>query len=223
MKLSKRLFRFISGILAARDIYLTRSLTYRKKERLLPPNVDYIRYTTLELCAEEIHGCQLEGSIAEVGVFKGDFAKRLNRLFPDKKLYLFDTFEGFNTADIAADRSRGFSSGDQNFSETSIPLVKAKMIHPENCLFKKGFFPDTAQDVEDRFCFVSLDTDLYTPIYEGLQFFYPRLVRGGYIFVHDFNNEQYKGAREAVIRFCKEQQLSYIPLPDSGGTAILTK
>ncbi|AHF16894.1 TylF/MycF/NovP-related O-methyltransferase [Niabella soli] len=223
MTLSKRLFRFVSGILADRDIYLTRSLTYRKKERLLPLNLDYIRYSTLELCAEEILSRHLDGNIAEVGVFKGDFAKRLNRLFPDKKLYLFDTFEGFNTADIAADRSRGFSAGDQNFSETSIPLVKAKMIHPENCIFKKGFFPDTAKDVEDTFCFVSLDTDLYAPIYEGLQFFYPRLVSGGYIFVHDFNNEQYKGARQAVIQFCNEQQLSYTPLPDSGGTAILTK
>lgn len=223
MKLSKRLFGFVSRILAERDIYLTRSLTYRKKERLLPPNIDYVRYATLALCAEEILSRHLEGNIAEVGVFKGDFAKRLNRLFPDKTLYLFDTFEGFNTADIAADRSLGFSTGDQNFSATSIPLVRAKMAYPENCIFKKGFFPDTARDVEDAFCLVSLDTDLYAPIYEGLKFFYPRLVRGGYIFVHDFNNEHYKGSREAVIQFCNEQQVHYTPLPDSGGTAVLTK
>jgi O-methyltransferase len=49
------------------------------------------------------------------------------------------------------------------------------------------------------------------------------LVNGGYIFIHDFNNEQYKGARKAVEQFCKEQHINFVPIADSAGTAIITK
>lgn len=57
----------------------------------------------------------------------------------------------------------------------------------------------------------------------GLQFFYPKLVTGGYIFIHDFNNESYKGARQAVEKFCAEQNINYLPIPDLGGSAIIVK
>lgn len=45
--------------------------------------------------------------------------------------------------------------------------------------------------IEDSFCFVSLDMDLYKPTYEGLHYFYPRLNHGGYIFIHDCRNRGY--------------------------------
>lgn len=46
----------------------------------------------------EEKGCQ--GAVAELGVYRGDFAKVINEAFPDKKLYLFDTFEGFPEEDL---------------------------------------------------------------------------------------------------------------------------
>jgi O-methyltransferase len=41
--------------------------------------------------------------------------------------------------------------------------------------------------------------------------------------VHDFNNLNYKGVREAVLEFCREKGISYVPIPDIGGTVIITK
>ena len=38
--------------------------------------------------------------VAEGGVFQGDFARHINRCFPKSKLYLFDTFSGFDKKDI---------------------------------------------------------------------------------------------------------------------------
>jgi O-methyltransferase len=70
---------------------------------------------------------------------------------------------------------------------------------------------------------VSIDADLYDPIYNGLKYFYPRLKQGGYIFIHDYNNDSYKGAKEAVRFFCKENNLPYFPLPDAAGSAIIAK
>jgi len=64
---------------------------------------------------------------------------------------------------------------------------------------------------------------LYEPIYNGLHFFYPRLNKGGYIFVHDFNNDEYLGARDAVRQFSKEMSIGYTLIADAGGTAIITK
>jgi O-methyltransferase len=219
----KILFRFFARFLSQYSIYIVQSLSYRNKKQALPVNLDYVRYATLSLCYEEIVQHQLKGNLAEVGVFKGDFAKRLNLLFPNKKLYLFDTFEGFSEKDISYEKMQQYSSGTQDFSSTSIELVRSKMKYPANCIFKKGYFPDTAFDVEDEFCFVSLDADLFLPIYEGLKFFYPRLVSKGYIFIHDFNNSGYPGARDAVIKFCSENQIGYTPIPDSGGTVVITK
>ena len=120
-------------------------------------------------------------------------------------------------------KQNNFSFGDQDFSDTSVEAVLKLMPHPQQCRPVKGFFPESAKDIEERFVFVSLDTDLYEPIYNGLRFFYPRLVSGGYIFVHDFNNEVYKGTREAVQKFCLEQNINFLPIPDLGGSVIIMK
>lgn len=100
--------------------------------------------------------------VAEAGVFQGDFAKIINQNYKNKKLYLFDTFEGFSEKDIAYEK--GFSkaeAGDYNL--TSIDIVMNKMKFPQNCVIRQGFFPETAIGIEDKFCFVNLDMDLYRP------------------------------------------------------------
>lgn len=57
---------------------------------------DYCRYRAVELVAEEIYRNSVNGNIVEAGVAQGDFAKILNKCFYDRKLYLYDTFEGFD-------------------------------------------------------------------------------------------------------------------------------
>jgi O-methyltransferase len=49
------------------------------------------------------------------------------------------------------------------------------------------------------------------------------MVEGGYIFVHDYNQTQYKGAREATMLFCKENNVKVFPLCDAGGSAVIIK
>ena len=100
------------------------------------------------------------------------------------------------------------------------------MENKDKCIFKKGYFPDTTSDVDinETFCFVHLDTDLYLPTLNGLRFFYPKLVKGGYIFVHDFNGVA-QGVRNAVKEFCDENRIGYVCLPDSviKGSIVITK
>ena len=181
------------------------------------------RAATLELSAREIYHYNIESATAELGVYRGDFAMLINRYFPDRKLYLFDTFEGFDTKDSEVEKSEKFSDASQDFSETSAELVLARMEHRENCIIRKGWFPDTAEGIDDKFCFVSLDADLYQPILAGLEFFYPRLSHGGAIMIHDFQNDGFKGVRKAVREFCDKNNTGYVLLPDTGGSAVIVK
>jgi O-methyltransferase len=183
---------------------------------------DYIRLSSLELVADEINSLGIEGNVAELGVYRGDFAKWINEAFPDRKLYLFDTFEGFDERDIKIDRKKGYSLGEDEF-QTSVTLVLKKMKYPDNCIVRKGWFPESARGISDKYVFVSIDVDLYQPIYEGLEFFYPRLVRGGYIFVHDYNSEKYAGVKVAVREFCTKNKIPFFPLTDRTGSAIIPK
>jgi len=207
-----------------KNIFIGNSLSFLQRKRQIDKNYfDYIRLATLELVSYEISKRNLQGSVAELGVYKGKFARYINQYFPDRSLYLFDTFEGFDKRDLKSEKENEFSTGDQDFSDTSIESVLKLMPHPKKCIPIKGFFPESAKSLNDTFVFVSIDADLYEPIYNGLVFFYPRLVTGGYIFIHDFNNDNYKGSRKAVEQFCKEQSINCLPLPDSGGSAIIIK
>jgi O-methyltransferase len=184
---------------------------------------DYVRFSSLELVAYEIISKKIPWNCAELWVYRGDFAAKINEIFPDKLLYLFDTFEWFSSNDLEIEKKWNFSEWKQAFTKTSVDLVLAQMKYPLQCIVKKWYFPDTAHWFTDTFCFVSLDADLYKPIYDGLMFFYPRLVKWGYIFIHDFNNHEYTWVRKAVEQFCEEQGIAYFPLTDNCGSVIISK
>lgn len=221
-----QLFMAIQKVLMGKGWVLLKTMRLLERKRALNFEVkpqDFARYSSLELCAFEINARGLKGSIAEVGVFQGDFASQMNVVFPDNKFYLFDTFEGFDQRDIDVELAKNYNEGKQDFSFTSVDAVLNRMQNRSRCEVRKGYFPETATGIDEPFVFVSLDADLFKPIYDGLCFFHPKLVKGGYIFVHDYNNDQYKGAQEAVRRFCTENAVSFFPLSDICGTAVICK
>lgn len=183
------------------------------------------RIAALEMASREIYDRKISGAVAEAGVYKGGFASYINRFFKDRKLYLFDTFEGFSAKDIEMDKEKGYTLQRAGFySDTSISDVLGKMPFVDRVVIKKGYFPQTTEGIKEQFCFVSLDMDLYQPIKAGLEYFYPRLSRGGYIFVHDtdIGHDNYKGARVALMEFVEKEKIGYVMLPDTK-TAVITK
>lgn len=195
---------------------------------------DYVRIKIFEMILHELN--DVEGEAAELGVFRGDFAQYINYAFPDKKLYLFDSFEGFdeNEAQKELNNKNCNDSFIETFKRTSIDLVLKKMIYPEKVIIKKGFFPHSLDGLEEKFAFVSLDVDFEDTTLEGLRYFYPRLSSGGYIFVHDYNNKDVllfkdldirTGIQNAVKRYEKEigQRLHKVPICDAFGTLIISK
>lgn len=180
------------------------------------------RIAFMRRCAAVLEERNVGGNIAEVGVYQGEFSRLLNRYMPKRRLYLFDTFEGFRDKDLAGEESLS-ERQRESFKETSEEYVLSRMPYPWQCVIKKGWFPQSAVDVEDYFCFVSLDTDLYRPIKSGLEWFYPRMVKGGYIFVHDFGTQDWSGVKRAVYEFSEETGAAFFPLLDRAQSVVFVK
>lgn len=187
--------------------------------------VDYVRVRTFGLICDEINRRHISGNVAELGVFRGAFSKYINQAFPDRKLYLFDTFEGFNEAEIRNDIKQDADSFIESYKNTAVDVVLKKMKYPDNIVIKKGYFPDSLDGLEDHYAFVSIDVDLEKSIYNGLSYFYPRLNSGGYIMIHDYNNAEMQGVRRAVIAYEKNNHMTLciVPLCDTAGTLVITK
>lgn len=169
------------------------------------------------------------GSVAECGVNRGDFAHYINKYFPRRRLWLFDTFNGFNEADLDEERKRddrAFTEGKFNsrdcFRCTSEQIVMHKMVSPDMCVIRKGFFPDTAADLDREFAFVNLDMDLYAPTKAGLEIFYPRMVRGGVILIHDYYRPDLPGIKASVHDYeAVAGHLLKFPIGDGCSIAII--
>jgi hypothetical protein len=166
------------------------------------------------------------GNVAELGVFRGATAAQLNKLFPNKKLFLFDTFEGFDPDELSDDTEKYSSSLTSVtsvidiFKDTSVETVLSKMRYPENVIIKKGYFPSTFDLHNESFCFVHIDPDLYAPTKSGLELFYPRVEHKGIILVHDYF--EIEGVTKAVDEFlsANKDALS-IPIGDFRSLAII--
>lgn len=187
---------------------------------------DYVRIKSFELAVKEIRKRKIEGAVAEVGVFRGEFAQYINRAFPDSTCYLFDTFEGFNANEALNERKNGNCTDAfvEAYKQTNIGMVLDRMKYLDKIVIKQGFFPDSLDGLEDNFIFVSIDVDFESSIYECLKYFYPRLVDGGMIFVHDYNSDLL-GVEKAVDRYEDEQRerLRKMPLCDANGTLVIMK
>ena len=181
----------------------------------------------LKNLADMLNDCEQEASAAEAGVFQGEFAKWINQCFPNRVLHLFDTFQGFHPDEMKADKQRDFSTAQAHtyYADTSVELVMKKMPHPEQCRIHKGYFPESAAGLHEKFCFVNLDLDLYVPTYQGLWFFQDKMTDSGVILVHDYYSlydaGEYKGVRAAVDRFLCEYMGDIRKYPIGDGYSVM--
>lgn len=202
---------------------------YTKKTSYTDYMSDYFRYRTFEFAAKEIKENHIDGAIAELGVFRGEFASLMNETFRKRKLFLFDTFESFDKIEFEKERDAGNCSESfrESHANTSEELVIRNLPYLDNCVICKGLFPESVTpEVEaEKYAFVSLDVDFEESTYQGLKFFYPRLSENGYIFIHDYITHWLPGVKKAVERYEHENgmKLKKIPIADRGGTLIITK
>lgn len=141
----------------------------------------------------------LEGDMAEIGVYQGCSARIISVASGGKPLHLFDTFEGLPCPDES--ESDRMSAGHY---AASLESVQSFLSAERNIHFYQGLFPATATAVSGtKFSFVHLDVDLRSSTLACLEFFYPRMVRGGVILSHDYS--YLNGVREAFDVFLEDK------------------
>ena len=179
---------------------------------------DYVRVRTLEALCRRLGS--VPGAAAELGVYRGGFARCISALLPERTLYLFDTFEGFDESEAAGEK-KGFVEAHRGASAVR---VLSLLPHPEKAILRPGLFPATAAGLEgERFCLVSLDADLEESTLAGMRFFVPRLSPGGYLLLHDWDPPRLGGVRRALERSEAElgRKLPAVPLCDVNGTLVI--
>ncbi len=185
--------------------------------------VDLVRLCMFVENVRRLEKDGIEGSVAELGVYKGTTAKILHTLLPERRLFLFDTFTGFDARDLPNEKTT--SAASFQFDDTSAEGVARYLGDSPMIILCKGYFPATAAAIpeHERFALVHLDADLFKPTWDALEFFYPRISPGGYLLLHDYSSQAWPGIAEAVDRFFSDKPESIVLVPDRSGTAIIRK
>jgi O-methyltransferase len=186
---------------------------------------DTVRRDMIILLLRSLVERAIEGDLAELGVFRGNTARLIHHYLPERKFYLFDTFAGFDERDVRIEGAQtGRKTRSTEFSETSVEMARRNIApQNDNVQFFPGYFPQSAPDFLPRrkFALVHLDADLYEPMLAGLNYFYEKVVPGGFILAHDFNS--WPGARKAVQDFFRDKPEIPVPMPDKSGSALIIK
>ncbi len=160
----------------------------------------------------------LAGNVAEVGAFEGGNALCLLSYMTqriDKKYFLFDSFEGF--PELSPVDSKKFAKGDHKTTKSFEQIKMDFSIHSKAHLIR-GFIPETFSQIphNSQFSFVFFDCDLYRPALDTFQYFWPRLVVGGFLPIHDYFCEEggFEGVKVATHEFFdkrKDCELLFFP------------
>lgn len=183
-----------------------------------------------------VHTLELDGARAECGVFQGFsalFACRAAALksgrFDGTGFHLVDSFAGFSkprAEDFIAMRSGdetrrapAFSEGD---AAVSFEHVRAVFHDFPGVQFHRGYIPQVLAQLPDtRWAFVHIDVDLHEPTLASLEYFYPRMVRGGVIICDDYGSRLFPGARTAWEDYCAAKEIAFITL-ETGQSVIIS-
>lgn len=183
---------------------------------------DIARFYFFCLVLDQLMKEGITGDVAELGVYKGATASLLAKVARTlgTTAYLLDTFQGFSAADL-----KGVDAGQPvQFTDTSLEAVR-QLVGEDHVRYIKGYFPETASQLplEASYCLVHIDCDLQAPMQSALEYFYPRLVPGGFLITHDYSSMHWAGVERAVDQFFADKPESPLPLTDGAGSAVIRK
>jgi O-methyltransferase len=134
----------------------------------------------------------VEGSYIECGCFKGSSTAKFSLVAKilNKKLYVFDSFEGIpennenHDFNIYGEKS-GFKKGDFSGGLEEVKSNIQNFGAIDQCIFVKGWFDNTMPGFKEKLAAAYIDVDLASSTKTCLQFLYPLLIEGGTIMSQD--------------------------------------
>lgn len=142
------------------------------------------------------------GDVVELGCYVGTASVHLASALAgsDRKLYLYDSFEGLpkKTSEDASPAGEQFQPGEllatkkqlvQNLKKANVPMPR----------IKKAWFGKLApSDLPSEIAFAFLDGDYYQSILDSLKLVWPKLAPGAVIIIDDYASEALPGVANAV-------------------------
>lgn len=184
------------------------------------------QYLLYKILTSSYFNTLLQYNVAECGTFKGLSAYQIANLLKNKSFnknfYIFDSFEGlseFKAKDIDPNNKNiDFEARRKEFS-CSQDIVMGRLKDFDFISYHKGWIPERFEDVSEdvKFGLVHIDVDLYQPIYDCLEFFYPKMVSGGIIVLDDYGYLGFPGAKKAVDDFMINKQDLLLSFPSGVG------
>jgi hypothetical protein len=159
-----------------------------------------------------------EGVILEVGSYKGGGALHLSNCQPQRKVFIFESFEGFETVDEKLD----INFNMKQFKDTAQAKVESLFnAKGRTAIVTPGFFPDSAKNIEiPAISFVHLDVDIYKATIESLLYLDDKMMDKSFIVLDDCRRGC-EGVDKAVDEFIKQSNnWIYLPLFPSQGLLV---
>jgi hypothetical protein len=143
--------------------------------------------------------------IAEIGVFKGEFSKKIFESLTPSELHLIDIFEG-NTCSGDKD---GNNIVWTNLSDEYSSL-KELYKNEKNVFIHKGNSFDVLSSFDNEyFDLIYIDGDhRYLGVKKDLEVSYSKVKTNGFICGHDYTTSMFVDVVNAVNEFCNEKSLS---------------
>lgn len=153
------------------------------------------RFDTIDNISKYIKKYRIPGDILECGCWRGGMSIYLAYSFPNKKCWVSDSFQGFETLDQCKYDPRGIleerhHSGNWIVSESEVRQNFANMGLTEACGVQ--FLPGWVNDTTDpRTCPIKelavlrIDVDAYSATLVVLENLYDKVVPGGFIIFDD--------------------------------------
>ncbi len=181
---------------------------------------------SLYLSVKYIINNNITGDFVECGVWKGGSAMLIAKVLfdegkTDRKIYLYDTFDGMSAptnkdVDFRGDTAVKLMDKSDKLDEesvwcySSIDEVKENLYstnYPkENLIFIKGKVEDTIPfTIPNKISLLRLDTDWYESTYHELIHLYPLLSKNGVLVIDDYGH--WKGSREATDNYFRENNI----------------
>lgn len=181
------------------------------------------RISALCRCVEYVVTHRIPGDIVECGVWKGGsmmaVALRLMQLnAADRRLHLFDTFEGMTPTTPEDADYRGRPADELwQLQSPGTAWLKIPLEEVRNNLRSTGYPEDLVRYVPGpveqtlpaatpaQISILRLDTDWYASTKTELEALYPRLAVGGVLILDDYG--YWKGQRQAVDEYIAARRL----------------
>jgi len=139
------------------------------------------------------------GAVAEFGVWRGGsaalIASKTRLEAPERRIHLFDTFEGIPSH---TSKDNYYRAGD--WKDTSLGDVSA-FLAEYGAVFHPGDISVTVNTLSGPLAFVHVDCDMYEPVKAVTEHVYPILSKGGVIVYDDYGWMDCAGAKLAVDEY----------------------